>query len=76
MLCPSVEYQIRDNQLMFYNSSFDSIFLIQGKSNDLCQYFVTQLETGTPSIEGLVKECFNMNAKDIIVAMYQNRIIE
>lgn len=75
-LCPSVEYQLRDNQLMFYNTSFDSVFLIQGKSNNLCRYFVTQLETGTSSIESLVKECFNMNAKDIIVALYQKRIIE
>lgn len=75
-LCPSVEYQVRDNQIMFYNTSFDSVFLIQGKSNDLCCHFVAQLEKGTPSINGLVKECFNMNAKDIIVAMYQKRIIE
>lgn len=75
-LCPSVEYQIRNNQLMFYNTSFDSVFLIQGKANVLCRDFVTQLEAGTPSIEDLVKKCFNMNAEDIIVAMYQKRIIE
>lgn len=75
-LCPSVEYQVRDNRLMFYNTSFDSVFLIQGKSNELCRHFVAMLEMGTSSIDGLVKECFNMNAKDVIVAMYQKRIIE
>lgn len=75
-LCPSVEYQVRDNQIMFYNTSFDSVFLIQGKSNDICQYFVNQLEIGTSTLYSLVKECFNMNSNDIIVAMYQKRIIE
>lgn len=75
-LCPSVEYQVRNNQVMFYNTSFDSVFLIQGKSNELCRHFVAQLELGTSSIEGLVKECFNINDEDVIVAMYQKRIIE
>lgn len=75
-LSPTVEYQVRDNQLMFYNTAFDSVFILQAKSNRHCNHFAHELEVGTPSIKSLVAECFNMNPDDIIVAMFQKHIIE
>lgn len=75
-LCPSVEYEVRDSAMMFYNTAFDSVFLIRAKSNSHALRFVRALEWGSSDFEALVNDCLAMNVRDVVVAMYQKRIIE
>lgn len=75
-LCPAVDYRIEGNCITFYNSTFDSVFIIEAKTPALASMFVDKLQSGVLDMTALTNECFSMKSDMLIAALFQKRIIE
>lgn len=76
MLCPGVDVKVNKSTMIFYNSVFDSVFITEAKNAEKARLFLSGLEMGVADIDGLVADCFNMDSRQLIAALYQKRIIE
>lgn len=75
-LSQHVEYSVKDNDVMFYNTLFDSLLLADFKSNELAVKFVKELEKGCKDILSLIGECFDKDAESVYTLLVQKKIIE
>ena len=75
-LAQNVEWQIKDNTLLFYNTLFDSVLFAKPKSKDLGLSFVESLENGCIDILALFEKTFDQPAESAYSLFVNKKIIE
>lgn len=75
-LAQNVEWQMKDNTLLFYNTLFDSVLFAKPKSEYLGLSFVKALENGCVDILQLIEETFDQPADSVYSLFVNKKIIE
>ena len=75
-LSQHVEYTVKDSDIMFYNTLYDSLLLAALKSNECAVRFVRELENGSQDILALIAECFDKDAEAVYSLLVQKKVIE
>ena len=75
-LAQNVEWQMRDNILLFYNTLFDSVLFAKPKSETLGLSFVEALENGCTDVLTLIEQTFDQSAESVYSLFVNKKIIE
>lgn len=71
-----VEYKIKEREIMFYNSLYDSVLFTGLKGEEEARYFVDELRKGVVDIQALINKCFGMNPEEVYKVLVQKKMIE
>jgi hypothetical protein len=75
-LSQHVEYKIENNQIMFYNTLFDSVLFLTLKPNDNAGIFVDKLKNGVDNIQAYIASYFPINSDSVYKVLIHRRVIE
>ena len=75
-LSPHVEYRAEQNQIMFYNTLFDSALPLALKPDGSAEIFAEELRKGVDNIEAFLTAYFPANSEDIYKILVHKKIIE
>jgi len=74
-LSPHVEYKIEQNQMMFYNTLFDTAVSLT-LSNSNAEKFVDELKKGIANIQHWLAEYFPEKNNDVYKLLVHKKIME
>lgn len=71
-----VEYKIKKEEIMFYNSLYDSVLFAGLKGEEEARYFVDELRKGVVDIQVLINKCFGINPEEVYKVLVHKKMIE